>query len=677
VNLSKYSKVVFSLAAGILLLIGLLLVLRVPPVQANAGILYVSSTDPACGGQSPCYTTIQDAVDAASDGDVIKVAAGVYTGVQTRASITQVVYLSKSLTIQGGYTTADWNTSDPDANLATLDAQGLGRGLVISGVITATVEGLRITGGDAAGLGGGFPLGSDAGGGVCIYTATVTISNCVVYSNTGSTAASGYGGGLYLAHSAASLNGNMVISNTASTAGSGRGGGLYLAHSDGTLSGNTVKGNTASTARAADGGGLYFWSSTATLSGNMVQGNTASTGSIGFGGGLYFSGGAATLSGNTVQGNTASNPGWGHGGRSYPLGGDAIQCGEIDIVGAGGGLYLSGSTATLSSNTVISNTASTVAGGVGGGLSLYSSTATLNGNTVQGNTASTGAGLYSGGVGGGLQLRRSSATLSGNTVQGNTASTASIGEGGGLYILRSTSTLSDNMVQGNTASTADCGIGGGLSLADSDATLSDNTVISNTATMNPTAAGRGGGLWIWGSSPFTLTNNLVASNHANTEGSGLWFKGESAYPTSGHLRHTTIADNNGGSGQGVHAGDYTTLAFTNTIIAGHDIVGITVTTGSTATLEATLWYNSGSQIGGGGYIFTGTISVDGDPAFVNPSAWDYHLTAGSPAIDAGVDAGVRTDIDGDSRPQGTGYDIGADEYIAHIYLPIVLRNYRP
>lgn len=103
--------------------------------------LYVSPTDSACDGQFPCYSTIQDAVDAASDESTIKVAAGVYTGVQTRTHITQVAYISKSLIIQGGYTTVDWNTSDPDANPVTLDAEGLGRGLVISGPITATVEG--------------------------------------------------------------------------------------------------------------------------------------------------------------------------------------------------------------------------------------------------------------------------------------------------------------------------------------------------------------------------------------------------------------------------------------------------------------------------------------------------------------------------------------------------------
>jgi hypothetical protein len=41
----------------------------------------------------------------------------------------------------------------------------------------------------------------------------------------------------------------------------------------------------------------------------------------------------------------------------------------------------------------------------------------------------------------------------------------------------------------------------------------------------------------------------------------------------------------------------------------------------------------------------------------------YHLQAGSAAIDAGVNAGVLVDLDGDTRPLGAGYDIGADEFV--------------
>jgi len=38
------------------------------PVAAQTGTRYVSPTDPTCGGQAPCYTTIQAAVTAALPG---------------------------------------------------------------------------------------------------------------------------------------------------------------------------------------------------------------------------------------------------------------------------------------------------------------------------------------------------------------------------------------------------------------------------------------------------------------------------------------------------------------------------------------------------------------------------------------------------------------------------------
>jgi hypothetical protein len=54
--------------------------------------------------------------------------------------------------------------------------------------------------------------------------------------------------------------------------------------------------------------------------------------------------------------------------------------------------------------------------------------------------------------------------------------------------------------------------------------------------------------------------------------------------------------------------------------------------------------------------------------FVDPAADDYHLAAGSPAIDAGTATQApATDIDGNPRPGGTGYDIGAYEFVAAIF----------
>jgi len=59
---------------------------------------------------------------------------------------------------------------------------------------------------------------------------------------------------------------------------------------------------------------------------------------------------------------------------------------------------------------------------------------------------------------------------------------------------------------------------------------------------------------------------------------------------------------------------------------------------------------------------SGNAAVTGSPKFVNAAAGDFHLQAGSPAIDKGTAAGAPSvDLDGKSRPRGGGYDLGAYE----------------
>jgi hypothetical protein len=54
--------------------------------------------------------------------------------------------------------------------------------------------------------------------------------------------------------------------------------------------------------------------------------------------------------------------------------------------------------------------------------------------------------------------------------------------------------------------------------------------------------------------------------------------------------------------------------------------------------------------------------IEADPLFVGSG--DYHLQASSPAIDAGITSTATVDRDGNARPSGDGYDIGAYEYQA-------------
>jgi hypothetical protein len=237
------------------------------------------------------YADIQTAVDAAADGDVIKVAAGTYTGVSSHAGSTQTVYISKTVTVRGGYTTTDGFAGPPDpvANPTTLDAQRQGRVLYITGpstgsgrAISPTIEGLRIIGGEA-----------DFGGGAYIVSATVTISGSVVQSNT----ASMVGGGLYLRKGEVTLIGNAILSNTAGASG----GGVLMWASSAALEGNVVAGNTASGDDAlwAGGGGVYLHASDARLVNDVIVDNWVAN----QGGGLYINGSSAHLLHTTIARN--------------------------------------------------------------------------------------------------------------------------------------------------------------------------------------------------------------------------------------------------------------------------------------------------------------------------------------------------------------------------------------
>lgn len=349
------------------------------------------------------------------------------------------------------------------------------------------------------------------------------------------------------------------------------------------------------------------------LTGGDAAGLGGHTGAGDFGGGVYVITATATFSNNQVFSNTA-----GYGG--------ALACWRSNV--------------TLQNNVVTSNTATypNVWGG-GGGLYLNRSTAKIGGNTILDNTTQ--------GSGGGLQLTRSTATVTDNIIAGNVAQS----DGGGLYLNESPAVLGANMVRGNLA-----GDGGGLYLWYSAAELEASTVLSNTA-------GYGGGLLLSGR-PVTLTNTVIANNHGSVAGSGLYVTASDF-----HLLHTTIARNTGGDGSGIYVnGDewwgYATASLTNTIVVSQ-AVGIYVRSGNAANLEATLWgtgtWANLADWNGGGTIANGAVDIWGFPGFADAEGGDYRITEASAALDAGIDSGVASDIDGQPRPMRLGFDIGADE----------------
>jgi len=267
----KSNQCLIALALGLGLALGLLWILgsQNGVALADPGILYVAPGG-NCGGATPCFATIQAAVDAVSAGDEIRVAAGTYTGPQTVTitqwdypyTYTQVVIITKSLTLRGGYSTGNWTTSNPVANPTIIDAQRQGRGISIVGDVrqTVTVEGFTITGGDYTGLGnppGDWHLcrrtGADCGGGLFARWVTLVVRNCTVTDNIASrTQWYSDGGGIYLWDlSVGSRIENVTMSNNQATGPGGEGGGIYIVDGYGvTIVHSTLEGNSAS-----DGGG--------------------------------------------------------------------------------------------------------------------------------------------------------------------------------------------------------------------------------------------------------------------------------------------------------------------------------------------------------------------------------------------------------------------------------------
>lgn len=593
--------------------------------QLDGDIIRVATTgedEDGCGTEGTPCRTVQFAVDQALAGDELRVATGVYSDMPDGQS--QMVFLDKSITIRGGYTTDDWTTSDPETNPTTLDAEGEGRVVVIVPGIEVDLEGLRLEDGNATGLGGG-PDNRDAGGGLYILTATVTISDSVIFSNTASITGTvpgsepplggGVGGGIYARGGFLELTHSEIVSNAAGLNLPSYGGGLYLDHGDAILSLNTVMSNTACYWEDGYGGGLY-------LDGSEVPEPSSAPADLNSldAPGLF----SANLLGNTIQDNDAS----------------------LTADGWGGGMYADHYQVELLDNLIQYN-----AGGRAGGDSR----------------------------GGGLYIYFSDAWLEGNRVLYNIASGGDEGISGGVHFCTSNPvTLRNNTILGNIANTVGNGYGGGVSFCKTTATLDSNAIISNTATLSTTAGvnGWGGGVWTGDEASVSFNNDLIAGNHARTQGSGLWFGVEnSPYNSRGErLTHVTIADNSGGLGHGIYVTNAVAI-LTNTIISGHEI-GVLEASGGAVTLEATLWYDNRRDAAG--KVEIGSLNFYENPAFVDPGTWDYHIEEGSAALDLGVATGVRTDMDGQRRPW-LEPDLGADEVwppgaAVRAYLPLILRQ---
>jgi hypothetical protein len=85
--------------------------------------------------------------------------------------------------------------------------------------------------------------------------------------------------------------------------------------------------------------------------------------------------------------------------------------------------------------------------------------------------------------------------------------------------------------------------------------------------------------------------------------------------------------------------------------------GATISVSNSSLQNATFANN---EVGTGTFSNLGGF-IAGDPNFVNLALGDLHLQPYSACVDAGIAVVLTVDFDGNARPQGAGYDMGAYE----------------
>jgi hypothetical protein len=232
-----------------LVLIGLFIAV---PLSADAGFRYVDNDDPTCNGNSPCYTTIQAGINAASDSDVVTVADGTYTGAGNK----NIDFGGRAITVR----------SENGPENCIVDGEGVGMGFYFH-----SYEG-------AFSILEGFTIKNFNESGITLYPSSATIKNCIITENIRSIGTAA--GGIFCRHCAPTVINCTITHNVAP----GNGGGILLgAHCYATIVNSIFAFNGAGL-----GGGIYASNNTnlakivnctivgnaSTLGGGIISGNS-------------------------------------------------------------------------------------------------------------------------------------------------------------------------------------------------------------------------------------------------------------------------------------------------------------------------------------------------------------------------------------------------------------------
>jgi hypothetical protein len=282
---------------------------------------------PGAGNPADPFCTIQQGVDAASDGDVVLVAAGTYTGAGNR----DISLYGKAITLK----------SSAGPSETALDIQGsptsIHRGffLIHNESHDSVIEGFTIKNGYLVGDTGGSGINGGGGGaGIYIRDASPTVRDCIIRDNVSETSGQpwvfdGLGAGIYVdTNSNAAIEHCHIVVNTAAAMG----GGLRVGyeHTDVMIRNCMFAHNSAS-----NGAGVYAVFGAITIIDSAVVENTA----LFSGGGIHNEGSQAAVLNCVLWGNQAASGAQAHN--------DQYSVVTIDYSDVQGGLNALGGTGSV------------------------------------------------------------------------------------------------------------------------------------------------------------------------------------------------------------------------------------------------------------------------------------------------------------------------------------------
>jgi len=301
--------------------------------------------------------------------------------------------------------------------------------------------------------------------------------------------------------------------------------------------------------------------------------------------------------------------------------------------GSGGGILCQGASPIISDCRVMGNTA-----GLGGGVLFSSSYATIMNCTIADNVAG-GAG------GGGIACTGSGDALIINCdILGNSAG----GSGGAVLSDLSMPWIMNSRIEDNQTS----GDGGGIGMVNGS-----NLMVLGCVVSGNSASSYGGGIDHLESS--SMIANCTITGNSASGGGGISFYASSNL----NVLNCTFSGNSAGQGGGLLC-SASTLLIQNCILWGDSAPSgpeLAVLAGANLTIGYSDLQHGETAVtvDPAGSLSWWPGNIDQNPLFVGGG--DYHLRGSSPCIDAGTNAGVYNDIDGENRPMGDGFDMGSDE----------------